>query len=146
MQVFGAMLEEAIKTLGIEAKLLYQTKDVSRGKPQFEVWEIDDENIKKLNDSDDELWHDFEGWYRITKRDTGSITELYSVNERSMYGYPMKAVFTLPPVKEMTFDNFFTYLVLAENIYEETDIAGTATALAEANDLTLADFMHKYYG
>lgn len=146
MQVFGASLEKAIATLGVEGEMLYQTKDVSIGKPQFEVWEIDEENIAKLNASNDADWNDFNGWYRIAKRDTAGATELYSVNERSMYGYPTSAKVTVPSAAGLSFDNFFAYLVLSENIFVEDDIAATANALAEVNDLSLADFMHKYYG
>ena len=155
IQILGNDLGQAVEDNGIDAKLVYKTKrsDLGRFGRQFEVWELSEEERLKIDAIPDEVWEDKGyGWYRCGERNSKPDGVLYIVNGHEMLGYESRYTDEYEeeedegkPDTPERFRDFMQYLDEAEGISADRNIAATANTLAKLNNLTLAEFMAKYY-
>ncbi|WEG18646.1 hypothetical protein PQ478_09205 [Alkalihalophilus pseudofirmus] len=140
MQILGSNLTEALYELGATGTLQALTK-VSDGQ-YFEVWEISEPELVKLEKIPASEWKSSYGWWRYGHCIyEGSADFEYTVNGKVMKGYEPQNNFI-----QSEFDSYLDWLENVMNLSTETNIAIVAISLAQDNGMTLAEFMNTYQG
>ena len=151
VQIFGDGLRAAFEGTGIPAELKYETtKDLGPFEYHFEVWELTEENLEKLDAIPNYDWIDEGyGWYRHGERSQSPDGTVHIVNGHEMQGYGLDderlEMFQDKGQGPAIFKHVLDYIFRGEELSTETNIAITCNTLAQANNMTLADFMAKYY-
>lgn len=151
IQILGYNLSAAMRDLNIDATLKYSTglKENEPRRPSFEAWEMSEEVFEAFCNVDDEDWKNDYGWWRYGERASEDFSATYIVNGHEMIGYPNESWENDEDEDEPgpdSYEDFLEYLDLNQGLSTEKNIAITAISLAKANNLTLAEFMEKYYG
>ena len=140
-EIVGQNIEKACQALGVNAVL--------EGHANFgwygfcDMYQVDDEDYRRLCDVKDEDWPDDWGWWRhghciYDKEDTPLVT--YSVNGHEMLGYAMEGKDKTPYI------DFTSWCCWAMNVSALRNIIYFATSLAEHNGMTLVEFMSTFQG
>ena len=143
-QILGNDLEEPFKKLSIAAYLKYKGS-------VFEVWELLDIDFNRLSNISETRWADVtpdgNGWWRYGRCTLeGATVEPYVVNEQQMLGY----VNDLHDDDEKKvdfsrhYDTFLEWLLSVFGCCNAKHLACFAISLADANGLSLADFIGRY--
>lgn len=160
VQILGHDLADAIRDLKIEAELKYTTPTTGKFErlPKFEVWEMQQETFETLCNVDDDDWKDEYGWWRYGERASENFSGLNIVNGHEMIAFPPEEHAMDFPSEHAdgeekeeesgpeSYTHFLQYLDYNQGMSTEKNVAITAISLAKANELTLAEFMTKYYG
>lgn len=158
IQILGHNLADAIHDLNIKAELKYTTPTTGKFEKllKFEVWEMSQETFEVFCEIDDEDWKDDYGWWRYGERASEDFSGQYIVNGHEMIGYPAEEhAMDFPDTDDeeaeeknepASYSHFLQYLDYNQGLSTEKNITITAVSLAKANDMTLAEFMTKYYG
>ena len=150
-QIFDDRLRPAFEGTGIPAELKYETtRELGHLEYHFEVWELTGENLEKLESIPDEEWNDRGcGWWRMGERSQYPDGTIHIVNGHEMIGYGLDderlEMFQLMRQGPAHFKHVLDYIFRGEQLSTELNIAITCNTLAQANNMTLADFMAKYY-
>lgn len=150
-QIFGDKLRPAFEGTGIPAELKYETtRELGQFEYHFEVWELTGENLEKLESISDEEWNDRGcGWWRMGERSQKPNGTIHIVNGHEMIGYALEEdhleMFQEDEEGRSIFKHVLDYIFRGEQLSTELNIAITCNTLAQANNMTLADFMAKYY-
>lgn len=151
IQIFGDGLRAAFEGTGIPAEMKYETtRELGQFEYHVEVWELTEEDLFKLDTIPDDEWNDRGfGWYRIGERSQYPDGTIHIVNGHEMIGYGMDderlEMFQDEAQGPAIFKHVLDYIFRGEELSTEKNIAITCTTLAQANNMTLADFMAKYY-
>lgn len=151
VQIFGDKLRPAFEGTGIPAELKYETtRELGRFEYHFEVWELTGENLEKLESIPDDEWNDRGcGWWRMGERSQYPDGTIHIVNGHEMIGYALEEdhleMFQENEEGSAVFKHVLDYIFRGEQLSTELNIAITCNTLAQANNMTLADFMAKYY-
>ena len=156
IQILGDNLSEAMRVFNIEAELKYKTPTTGRYErgPKFEVWELTKEAFETLNAIEEDDWTDEHGWWRHGESTSKGIDTKYIVNKSEMLGYSSsfhEELSTDPNADEEdenrpeSYIHLLEYLDINQGVSAERNVTAMAIALAKANDLTLGEFMEKYY-
>ena len=140
-EIVGQNIEKACQALGVNAVL--------EGHADFgwygvcDVYQVDDEDYRRLCNVKDEDWLDDWGWWRhghciYEEEDTPLVT--YSVNGHEMLGYAMEGKDKTPYI------DFASWCCWAMNVSALRNIIYFATSLAEHNGMTLVEFMSTFQG
>lgn len=160
----GDGLYKAFKELGIKATRTYRGSD----KSYYEVWEVSNEDFKKLEYTLD--WKDEWGWWRYAKgSNMGTPFDFFTVNgkeliawdgyiredlrddwadetdeEKAAYHYSFKEYEeTQYPHRYSTLTE---YMCEELGVSTEKNVCALATDLARANGLTMAKLFELYEG
>lgn len=151
IQIFGDDLRAVFEDNGIPAELKYKTtRELDRYEHGYEVWELTEENRLKIDAIPDDVWSDKGyGWYRLGERSQKPDGTIHIVNGHEMIGYALEEdrleIFQEGKNGHAIFKHVLDYIYRGEELSTEKNIAITCTTLAMANNMTLADFMTKYY-
>lgn len=150
IQILGYDLSAAMRDLKVDATLKYTSKKEMNFSPvpKFEVWEMSEGTFEAFCNIDDDDWKDDYGWWRYGERASEDFSAIYIVNGHEMIGYPNES-WENDEDKELgpdSYEDFLEYLDLNQGLSTEKNIAITAISLSKANNMTLAEFMEKYYG
>lgn len=158
IQILGHDLADAIRDINVEAELKYTTPKTGKFKrsPKFEVWEMSQETFDAFCNVDDDNWKDEYGWCHYGERASEDFSATFIVNGHEMIGFPPEEHAMGFPSDNAdgeeeesgpkAYAHFIQYLDYNQSMSTNRNIATTAISLAEANELTLAEFMTKYYG
>lgn len=154
MQILANRLEEALKVFNASAELVFQGED-------YEVWEIDQDNLDKLNSVDDAVWEaKTEAWFRSS---TGCVLDGEPLYEFNVNGHKMRGWINTAEIKilnasddsmsfgvsDFTEAEYFSFIDWLQTVWfvsVENNIAAFAVGLAKYNHMTLAEFMKTYQG
>jgi len=140
-EILGFGIAPALEHYNIQAKMTFQNE-------RFEVWELDEQNFKKLCDIPDADWASNFGWWRYGHcilDDNRCETCEYTVNGNKMLGWlPDDNYHDAGYYRDNKYDSFTDWLSLVWNCSTERHIACFAISLAEKNNLTLAEFMCQF--
>lgn len=166
-QIIGNDLAVVMKDFGLDAKMVYKTPQIDRFRwsLKLEVWEMSDTDAEKLFAITDDEWTYDNSWFRTGACNPEAATETHIVNGAEMIG--------LEPfddsddkfddmLKEMYPDyyadedederdspekylHFMDYMEENQRLTAERNVVVIANGLAEANGMTVAEFLHKYY-
>lgn len=140
-EIVGQNIEKACQALGVNAVL--------EGHADFgwygvcDVYQVDDEDYRRLCDVKDEDWPDDWGWWRhghciYDKQNVPLV--VYVVNGHTMAGYYRR------DKDEKPYKNFISWCRWAMDISSLRNIIYFATSLAEHNGMTLVEFMRTFQG
>ncbi|WP_214889726.1 hypothetical protein [Exiguobacterium sp. s142] len=151
IQIFGDDLCAAFEENKIPAELKYKTiRELDRYEHGYEVWELTDENLRKLDAISDDVWSERNyGWYRYGERSQYPDGAVHIVNGHEMIGYSLDEdrleIFQGDEKGHAIFKHVLDYIYSGEGLSTEKNIAITCITLSMANSMTLAEFMTKYY-
>lgn len=150
-QILGDGLAPAFQSLEMDAVQKYKGKD-------YEVWELTDDSYSRLCSLTDKDWLYEWGWWRWARCIfEGCTLYHYLVNGMTMLGYldedklerlnqdeepdeQLDASF----FTDQKYSSFTNWLSETFSLSSEKHIACFAISLADANNLTLAEFMKRY--
>lgn len=159
-QIIGNDLDVVMKDFGLDAKLVYKTPQIDRFRwsLKLEVWEMSDTDAEKLFAITDDEWTYDYAWFRTGACNPGAATETYLVNGEEMlglepFGDDDSWVNDMYPDEEdeeeddspQKYLHFMDYMEDNQKLTAERNVVVIANGLAEANDMTVAEFLHKYY-
>lgn len=151
VQIFGDELATVFKDNKIPAELKYKTtRELGRFEHGYEVWELSEEDLLKIDAIPDDVWSDKNyGWFRYGERSQYPQGAVHIVNGHEMIGYEIEEerleIFQEKCVGPAIFKHVLDYIYEGEGLSTEKNIAVTCITLSMANNMTLADFMTKYY-
>ena len=161
----GGGLHKAFKELGIKATRTYKGSD----KPRYEVWEVSNEDFKKLEYTLD--WKDEWGWWRYAKgSNMGTPFDFFQVNgkeliawentykrddlrddwdeesdeEKAAYHYSFKEYVAVHCPSE--YDTLTKYMAEELHASNSSNVCALAVDLARANGMTMAKLFETYEG
>ncbi len=131
-EILAGELDIAICKLQIDA-----TKTFDDG--EFQVWEMSDEEFKKLDLLTDSEWEEHYGWWAWSEgANKGSVEKRYSINGHWLM------------VWESDYKSLIKYKSLIEYIYNALNlstirnICNLTVELAHQNGMTLGELFNKY--
>ena len=159
----GDGIEYTFDDLNIKAKRTYESH-------YYEVWEMPEEEFKKLIAVTEEEWQDNYGWYRYADGSImGPADTVFMVNKREMFAWDgIKRLYLSDEwknedeVEKTAFYHSFTeyerfhmprkyhklteYLLKEHGVSTEKNVCALAVDLAKANKMTLAELFKTYEG
>lgn len=130
----GGGLENAFRSLGIDAKMTYK----GSREPYYEVWELSKKDLKVLEEVEE--WQDEWGFFRFSKgSNMGSAAEFLNINGQFMIGWET-------PDGKDTYDSLMDYFHNGLNIYAESDIISLSVDLARVNGKTVGKLFETFEG
>ena len=127
----GNGIKNAFKDLNIDATKTYTgTADKEKRKSYYEVWEVEKNDLRKLESVLE--WKNAYGWFCYAKGSRmGSAYELLTINGQMIIGWE-----TVNGVD--TFDNLTDYIADGLGAHNVDDVCAIAVDLAKSNGMTLA--------
>ena len=164
----GDGIEYAFDELNISAKKTYQGKEDATS--YYEVWELSEEDFKKLSTITEEEWQDDYGWYRYAEGSImGPTNATFTINRREMLAWDgIRRLDLLDQWRgesestKMIFYHSFKeyeyyfmprkyrklteYLCDELGVSTERNVCALTVDLAKANNMTLAELFKIYEG
>lgn len=160
-QIIGNDLAVVMKDFGLGAKMVYKTPQIDRFRwsLKLEVWEMSDTDAEKLFAIMDDEWTYDNSWFRTGACNPEAATKKYIVNGEEMLGlepfddgdswvsdmYPDAEDDEEENDSPQKYLHFMDYMDENQHLTAERNVVVIANGLAEANDMTVAEFLHKYY-
>jgi hypothetical protein len=143
----GQNLDKAIVDLKVNARKLLETS-----KRHFQVWELEEKQLDKLDAVPDNDWKREWGWWRKAESCfTGNETINFMVRGREMKGYKNRFYSDSDGTgevnivdKQYPYVSFQDWLFAIMNLSNDTNTVAVASSLAIDNHMTLAEFIEKY--
>ena len=130
-EILGEDLELAFETLGIKAIKTFNGDE-------YQIWELEDGEFKKLSLTDDWLWDSSWGWWRQSEGSCmGSVNKRFSINGHWIYAWADSS----PKNK---YNSLIDYFNNELNLSTERNICSLSVDLAKHNRLTLGELFTKY--
>jgi hypothetical protein len=149
VQIMGQNIDQAFKAFHVDAEKLIETPD-----QHFQVWELDEAEMDRINDLDviaDEEWDKYYGcwWRQCESIYTGSETIDFNVNGKKMRGYINIDISHYSPSETIdrssySYVSYMDWLYEVMNLSNDSNTVAVATSLAIDNSMTLAKFIETY--
>jgi len=160
VEIMASGIEVALKELGIVGKMTYITKSEEIKYlfgDSLEVWELSDEEFKKLCTVSDEDWKDEWGcWRQANGSNLGSVNHRYNINGHYIYAWDgvgredleienrgLPVCDRYPPDLRK-YESVTEYILNEIGTSTERNTCAIATDLAAQNMMKLSELFKKY--
>lgn len=156
MEIMGGYLDEAIEELGIIAKKTAETSNDKDYYTNYQVWELEESELQKLNDTPESEWKDGYGWYRSGEA-RKTEAKNFIVNGIPMIGFYNADTYfewdydeddnqiQVDKDRIISFTNISNYYFEYLGISTEYNFVYFSTALAKLNNMKLSEFVDTYF-
>lgn len=159
-EILGKGIEKALSRFMIEAVRTYCDDKEVLDDGYYNVYELSDDEFKRLCNIPDSEWQDDFGWWRSAK---GSIlrldTDKFIVNGKEMVGYMSdkyedmlkehqedepEVGYTMDDIRHTNYSNLTEYICEELGASTIKNVTAVAMDLAKMNDMTLSELFEKY--
>lgn len=158
-EILGGNLDKAFEELNIRGVKNYEGNTSLDDKTQ--VWDLSEEDYKKLCDLTEDDWKSDWGWWRISEgSNTTGIGAFYLINGKRIFAWDNCSRYSddedIPDLNEeiedseipidRQYDSLMDYINCELNIGNPTNVCALVYELSEDNYITIAELFTKYQG